>query len=49
MECKENEQPQIPAELADRRIVNTPIGPVCMSRVEYEMYQDELEKRQTQK
>ena len=37
--------PQAPAELTDRQMVNTPIGPVCMSRTEYEMYRQELELR----
>ena len=37
--------PQAPAELTDRQMVNTPIGPVCMSRAEYEMYRQELELR----
>ena len=33
-----------PKELTDRQLVNTPIGPVCMSR-EYELYRAELELR----
>ena len=32
-------------DLTDRRIVSTPIGPVCMSRTEYELYQQELALR----
>lgn len=39
------EKPTAPQELTDREIVNTPIGPVCMSRTEYEMYQEQLELR----
>ena len=38
-----------PRELTDRQIVNTPIGPVCMSRKEYQDYQDQLEKRKAEK
>ena len=34
-----------PKELTDRQLVNTPIGPVCMSRTEYELYRAELELR----
>ena len=30
-----------PKELTDRQLVNTPIGPVCMSRTEYELYRAE--------
>lgn len=37
--------PASPKELADREIVNTPIGPVCMSRTEYETYREELALR----
>lgn len=32
-------------DLTDRQIVNTPIGPVCMSRNEYARYQEELALR----
>ncbi|MCI6786375.1 hypothetical protein NE586_05920 [Gemmiger formicilis] len=39
------ERPTAPKELTDRCMVSTPIGPVCMSRVEYEMYREELERR----
>ena len=34
-----------PKELTDRTIVDTPIGPVCMSRTEYAMYQEALALR----
>ncbi len=44
-----SETPHVPEELSDRRLVDTPIGPVCMSRVEYEMYREELEKRNANK
>lgn len=42
---KDMTQPTPPEELTDREIVNTAIGPVCMSRTEYEMYRTELELR----
>ena len=32
-------------DLTDRRIVSTPIGPVCMSRTEYAMYREALALR----
>jgi len=35
-----------PDELTDRQIYNTPIGPVCMSKREYQDYQDQLAMRQ---
>jgi len=31
-----------PEELTDRQIYNTPIGPVCMSKREYQDYKDQL-------
>lgn len=34
-----------PDEIGDRRIYNTAIGPVCMSRAEHEAYLEELELR----
>lgn len=34
-----------PKELTDRRVYNTPIGPVCMSRTEHEAYANEKELR----
>ena len=38
-----------PKELTDRQLVNTPIGPVCMSRTEYAMYQEQLEIEQARR
>lgn len=32
---------EAPEELTDREVYNTPIGPVCMSRTEYEAYVEE--------
>lgn len=37
-----------PAELTDREIYETEIGPVCMSRTEQQMYEKELENRMIQ-
>ena len=34
-----------PKEITDRQIYETSIGPVCMSKTEYAMYQEEMEKR----
>ncbi len=39
---KENPYPD---DLTDRQIYNMPIGPVCMSRREYEDYQDQRAMR----
>lgn len=36
-------QPNEPAELTDREVYDTPIGPVCMSRVEHEEYLEQAE------
>ncbi|MQN00725.1 MAG: DUF1810 domain-containing protein [Lachnospiraceae bacterium] len=32
---------EAPAEIADRKIYNTDIGPVCMSKTEHEAYEEE--------
>jgi hypothetical protein len=40
-----NEKDLYPDDLTDRKIYDTPIGPVCMSRREYEDYQDQLALR----
>lgn len=32
-------------ELTDRKVYDTPIGPVCMSRTEHEEYMEEQELR----
>ena len=32
-------------DITDRQIYETLIGPVCMSKTEYTMYQEEMEKR----
>ncbi len=32
-------------ELTDRKVYDTPIGPVCMSRTEHEKYMEEQELR----
>lgn len=39
--------PEVPPELEDRHIYNTPIGPVCMSRTEHEEYLRQKEMRET--
>ena len=36
---------QKPKEITDRQIYETTIGPVCMSKTEYAMYQEEMVKR----
>lgn len=36
---------QEPKEITDRQIYETSIGPVCMSKTEYAMYQEEMAKR----
>lgn len=36
---------QEPKEIADRQIYETSIGPVCMSKTEYAMYQEEMAKK----
>ncbi len=36
-----------PEELTDRQVYDTPIGPVCMSKREYQDYQDRVAMRQT--
>ena len=36
---------QEPKEIADRQIYETSIGPVCMSKTEYAMYQKEMAKK----
>lgn len=41
----ENGKPSAPPELTDRQIYETPIGPVCMSKTEHEMYLEEAELR----
>ena len=35
-----------PEDLTDRQIYNTAIGPVCMSKKEFQDYQELLERRQ---
>mgnify|MGYP000257242089 CR=1 FL=1 len=32
-------------DITDRQIYETSIGPVCMSKTEYTMYQEEMAKR----
>ena len=44
-EPMENPTETAPKELTDRTVVNTPIGPVCMSRTEYAMYREALALR----
>lgn len=34
-------------ELADRKVYDTPIGPVCMSKTEHEAYLEEVELRKS--
>lgn len=34
-------QNEVPPELGDRKIYDTPIGPVCMSKTEHESYMEE--------
>ena len=34
-----------PKEIADRQIYETSIGPVCMSKAAYAMYQEEMAKK----
>ena len=41
----ENSRPEAPSALADRKIYDTPIGPVCMSRAEHEAYMEEMERQ----
>ena len=41
----ENSRPEAPSALVDRKIYDTPIGPVCMSRAEHEAYMEEMERR----
>lgn len=36
---------EAPTELTDRKVYDTPIGPVCMSRTEHEKYMEEQELR----
>ena len=36
---------QEPRKITDRQIYETSIGLVCMSKTEYAMYQEEMEKR----
>lgn len=36
---------QKPKEITDRQVYETSIGSVCMSKTEYAMYQEEMEKR----
>ena len=36
---------QEPKKITDRQIYETSIGPVCMSKIEYAMYQEEMVKR----
>lgn len=39
-------QNEIPLELGDRKIYDTPIGPVCMSKTEHEAYMEERRIRE---
>lgn len=41
----DHRQPKEPAELTDREVYDTPIGPVCMSKVEHEEYLEQAEFR----
>lgn len=43
--CRDRDRNGCPDDLTDRQIYNTPIGPVCMSRREYEDYQDQRAMR----
>ena len=36
---------QEPKDITDRQIYETSIGPVCMSKTEYAMYQEEMAKK----
>ena len=36
---------QEPKDITDRQIYETSIGPVCMSKTEYAMYQEEMVKK----
>ena len=36
---------QEPKKITDRQIYETSIGPGCMSKIEYAMYQEEMVKR----
>lgn len=40
-------QNEIPPELGDRMIYDTPIGPVCMSKTEHEAYMEERRIRES--
>ncbi len=40
-------QNEIPPELGDRKIYDTPIGPVCMSKTEHEAYMEERRIRES--
>ena len=36
---------QEPKKITDRQVSETSIGPVCMSKTEYTMYQEEMAKK----
>lgn len=40
-------QNEIPPELGDRKIYDTPIGPACMSKIEHEAYMEERRIRES--
>jgi hypothetical protein len=42
------QEQEVPPELSDRKIYNTPIGPVCMSKTEHEAYLEEKARRERQ-
>lgn len=44
----DTQEPEVPPELSDREIYNTPIGPVCMSKTEHEAYLEEKARRERQ-
>ncbi len=46
--CNAQER-EVPPELSDREIYNTPIGPVCMSKTEHEAYLEEKARRERQR
>lgn len=48
-DLNDEEKVKAPKELTDRKIYNTPIGPVCMSKTEHEEYLEELELRNNRK
>lgn len=42
-------EPEAPAELTDRKMYDTPIGQVCISKTEHEAYLEEVEMRKMKK